>query len=463
MPRVREGNLQLAALITEASTTHAALARMVVRVASEVGAADLMQVGRSHISHWVGGSRPSGQAPEILREALSRLLGRVVTLTDVGLITPDPEDSQPPGWEVDTLAALADLGRQDVDPQRRKLLGAAAFSLAATRLPPAGWWAEMARQGPQRARGEGRGSRANVDNVREMTALFSRVDQRRGGGHARTAVSQYLASDVAAYLGLHYPSERDRRDMFTAASELAYLAGWMAFDNAEHSMAQRHFAISTKLAAEANDPAMAGHVLRAMAHQSLDLGHARRGLELATASVDGARYEQASNRERALLGVVQARAEAANGNRRAAVDALLRAEHDLAAADPGDDEPDRVFFFSEASLAHETAGTLRVLGDLKEAERQFKRSVKTRQAAAFTRTHAVTLGLLGSVQLMRGNVDEACATWDRSLNAMEGIRSGRTRQIATTIRASLAPLKNRSTTAAEIDERAATYLEDHPS
>jgi hypothetical protein len=300
-----------------------------------------------------------------------------------------------------------------VDPHRRRLLGAAAFSLAAARLPPAAWWLGMAAQGRRRARGAGRGSKENVETVREMTALFSRVDQRRGGGHARTAVAQYLASDVAEYLGLHYPSERDRQDMFTAASELAYLAGWMAFDNAEHSMAQRHFSISVKLAAEADDPAMAGHVLRAMAHQAMDLGHVRRGLELANASVDGDRYQQASNRERALLGVVYARAEAANGNRRAAIDGLLR--------------------------------------------------VKTRKAASFTRTHAVTLGYLGSVQLGQRNLDTACATWGRSLSAMEGIRSGRTRQVATKIRASLAALKHRSAMAAEIDARAATYLENHPA
>jgi hypothetical protein len=97
MPRVREGNSPLAALIAEAGVTHAGLARAFVRVAQEIGAADLLQVGRSHVSHWVAGSRPSGQAPEILCEALSRLLGRVVAPADVGLATPDVVDSQPPG------------------------------------------------------------------------------------------------------------------------------------------------------------------------------------------------------------------------------------------------------------------------------------------------------------------------------------------------------------------------------
>jgi hypothetical protein len=72
--------------------------------------------------------------------------------------------------------------------------------------------------------------------------LFSQIDQRLGGGHGRTAVVQYLTNEVTSYLNGSYASEAVRRDMFSAASELAYLAGWMAFDNDEHSPAQRYFA-----------------------------------------------------------------------------------------------------------------------------------------------------------------------------------------------------------------------------
>src|SRR5439155_5446370 len=217
------------------------------------------------------------------------------------------------------------------------------------------------------------------------------------GGHARTAAAQYLTSDVASYLNGTFRDEQVRRAMFSAASELAYLAGWMAFDNAEHPIAQRYFAVATKLAAEADDPPMAGHIMRAMAHQAIDLGHYRQGLDLATASMDGQRYRMASPRERSLLGVVHAKALGAAGHKQAAATALIKAEDDLAAARPGDDEPSRVFFFAEASLAHETACTLRDLGDLPGAVREFRRSVRTRKAAAFTRTHAVTLGYLGAV------------------------------------------------------------------
>jgi len=426
----------------------------------EAGAHEFAGVGRSHVSHWVGGSKPSGRAPMLLCEALSRCLGRVVTLDEIGLAGEATASRGTLDWGADTLIVLAELGRLDVDAERRRLLGAAAYSVAALALPDEQWWAQMADLGRRRGIAAGRRvGRGDVEAVRDMTSMFSRIDQRRGGGHARAAVVRYLTSDVASYLRGRFSDNRVRRDMFTAASELAYLSGWMAFDNAEHAAAQEFFTVAVKLAAEADDPPMAGHVLRAMAHQAVDLGHPRQALELATASTDGQRYALATPRERALLGVVHARALAAAGEKRTAAAALNRAEGDLAAAKPGDEEPSRVFFFGEASLAHETACTLRDTGDLAGAVHQFRRSVRTRKAATFTRTHAVTLGYLGAVQARQGNIEEACATWSRALDAMDGVRSGRTRLVAVDMRSILSPIRRRGIRAvAEVDARAASYL-----
>jgi hypothetical protein len=301
--------------------------------------------------------------------------------------------------------------------------------------------------------------RGDLEAVREMASLFSRIDQRRGGGHARTALVEYLTSDVANYLRGSYTDERVRKNMFSVASELAYLSGWMAFDNGEHSIAQHDFSIAVNLAAEADDPPMAGHILRAMAHQAVDLGHFRQGLDLAAASMDGPRYLRACPRERALLGVVYARALGAAGQASAAAEALIKAEADLAAATTGDDEPSRVFFFGDASLAHETARTLLDTGDLSGALTEFQRSARTRKATVFTRTHAVTLGYLGAVQARRGALDQACSTWSNALDAMDGIRSGRTRQAVLDMRAALSPFRHRGVPAAiELDARARAYL-----
>jgi hypothetical protein len=384
----------------------------------------------------------------ILCETLSRRLGRIVTPDEIGLTDESSSSPEALDWRVDTLVALTDLGRVDVDVERRRVLGAAAYSVAALALPGGSWWTQMAGRGSARsavgARSVGRG---DLEAVRDMVSIFSRVDQRRGGGHARTAVVQYLTSDVSSYLRGSFPDDQVRRLMFSAASELAYLSGWMAFDNSDHAIAQHYFAVAVKLAAEADDPPMAGHVLRAMAHQAVDLGHGQQALNLATASMEGQRHALASRRERALFGVVYARSLAATGQKRAAAAALIRAEDDLAAAKPDDGEPSRVFFFGEASLAHETACALRDTGDLSGAMREFRRSVRTRKATTFTRTHAVTLGYLGAVQARNGSLEEACDTWSGALDAMDGIRSV------------LAQFRRRGIrVVTDLDARAATYL-----
>ncbi|MGH3573847.1 MAG: hypothetical protein ACRDQV_19290, partial [Pseudonocardiaceae bacterium] len=119
----------------------------------------------------------------------------------------------------------------------------------------------------------------------------------------------------------------------------------------------------------------------------------------------------------------------------------------------------RVFFFGEASLAHETACTLRDTGDLSGALKEFRRSARTRKAKTFTRTHAVTIGYLGAVHLRRGEIDQACSTWSTALDAMDGIHSARARQIVVDMRAALSAFRRSGVPATvELDARACAYL-----
>jgi tetratricopeptide (TPR) repeat protein len=197
-----------------------------------------------------------------------------------------------------------------------------------------------------------------------------------------------------------------------------------------------------------------------MAHQAIDLGLNSQALRFSSISVDGWHYRRAVPRERALLGVVHARALVANGDNKAAARSLIQAENDLAAANQGDSEPDRVFFFQEASLAHETACALRDMGDVKGAIKQFKRSVEARRAATFTRTHSVTLGYLAETLALNGDLDEACVTWSKSLESMDGIRSGRARRVLETMSGALQSNKNLSNQhISELRERAAEMLD----
>ncbi|WP_327167680.1 tetratricopeptide repeat protein [Streptomyces subrutilus] len=383
-----------------------------------------------------------------------------MTLADIGLADIEDRDPRPPQWSADTLTTLVDLGSTDLDMDRRRVLAGSAYSIAGLAIPTTDWW----NKASDRARARTPVAThtvtvQDVESVREMTAFFSRRDQQRGGrGAGRTALVAYLRTDVAQYLAGRFPSEEVRRSMTSAAGELAYVAGWTAFDAGEHSVALHWFTLATQLAEEARDAPLAGHVLRAMAHQAVDLNQPSQAVRLSTASLAEGRYTHASWREKALIGVVHARTLAAERRRKEAATALLQAERDLGRAQAGDDEPSRVWFFGEASLAHETAAALRDLGDLKGAEAAFERSVRTR-ALPFARTHAVTLGYLGEVQARQGHLDAAITTWTKALDAMAGIQSARTRQAVESLRSTLSPIKGRGgRTAQELDQRAREFL-----
>ncbi|WP_406076128.1 Tat pathway signal protein [Streptomyces virginiae] len=456
----RTRNLRLEAAVHELGLPQERLAARFRAVAAENGATELAATNQSSITRWIAGTRPSGRAPSILAATLSQGLGRTVTLADIGLADIEDRDPRPPQWSADTLTTLVDLGSTDLDMDRRRVLAGSAYSIAGLAIPTTDWW----NKASDRARARTPVAThtvtvQDVESVREMTAFFSRRDQQRGGrGAGRTALVAYLRTDVAQYLAGRFPSEEVRRSMTSAAGELAYVAGWTAFDAGEHSVALHWFTLATQLAEEARDAPLAGHVLRAMAHQAVDLNQPAQAVRLSTASLADNRYTHASWREKALLGVVHARALAAERRRKEAATALLQAERDLGRAQAGDDEPSRVWFFGEASLAHETAAALRDLGDLKGAEAAFERSVRTR-ALPFARTHAVTLGYLGEVQARQGHLDAAITTWTKALDAMAGIQSARTRQAVESLRSTLSPIKGRGgRTAQELDQRAREFL-----
>ncbi|MFD0074563.1 Tat pathway signal protein [Streptomyces sp. NPDC127166] len=454
-------NDELAAVIAETGWSQPVVAAAVVRVAAEAGVDELLGVTRSHIAMWVAGTRPRGRAADVLRETLSRRLGRPLTLAEIGLARNVSDTVTGSEWDTDTLTTLVDLGRNSMDRERRRLLtGAAIYSVSGLVLPRDPWWDEA----PQRARSRAAGPHRRVGEtevraVREMTEFFARRDQRHGGVDGRTALYQYIVDDVARYVSGVFSSETSRRSLYSAAAEAVYVAGWMSFDASQHEPARRYFTLALKLAAEADDAPLAGHVLRAMAHQAIDLGHSRAALDLATASIERKRYDHATPRERALIGIVRARALAVDGQKRNAIAAIRQAETDLDQAAAGDSEPQRVWFFQEASLAHETARTLWALGDLSGALRQFRTSVRLRRADSFSRTHAVTLGYMGTVQAGQGNIDAACQTWSLALDAMDGVQSGRTREAVVTMRTTLSPFRNRGIpSVSQVDERARVAL-----
>jgi len=458
VPRApRQRNVALQRAIEDCNWTYDAFIAAAREVAREHGEGQSWT--RSHVSHWISGARPSGSTPAYLAEAVSRRLGYVIKPTDLGFLTDGSVDHKLDGldwWSSNATTDLVTVGRADLE--RRELALKALYSLAALAVPLDAWQ-EIADRGRRAVDGSATVGRGEVAAVREMLEVFSKADERFGGGHARPALVQYLTSDVAAYLRGTFTSEADRRAMFSAAAEMTYLAGWKAFDSSLHGLAQRYYVQSLRLANEADDRALAGFTLRAMAHQAVDLGHGPQALRLAESALDWSRG-QATPAAAALFTVLTARGHAATGAPRQTSTAIRTAESLLSNAKL-DGEPIwiQTSGFTDTSLASQAGQALRDLGDLAGAEAQFRRSIATRNADAHRRIHTLTLANIADVQSAQGHLREASENWNLALDYLPGIKSGRARDSVQNIRSRLSSLGPRLPAFMKrLDQRAAAIL-----
>lgn len=111
---------------------------------------------------------------------------------------------------------------------------------------------------------------------------------------SRSAVNNYLSSDVLPLL--HGSQYRDsvRPDLFAAVAELKQLAGWMAYDMGEADSGRRHLRNAMHLCKDVGDDALAGEMLAGMSHQAAFLRSATLATDLARAAKDNAKRGGAS-------------------------------------------------------------------------------------------------------------------------------------------------------------------------
>lgn len=413
---------------------------------------------RSHVAKWLAGVQPSGRTPEVIAETFSRRLGYLVEPADLGFDASSGSNghlNDNDWWRRDPVADLVAIGRPDL--QRRSLGATVLYSLAALTVPLEAWQ-EIAERGHRARRSGGLYGQGEVESVRDMIAAFSRADERFGGGTGRSAAIAYLSTDVAAYLRGSFRSDVVRDRMFSAAAEFAYSVGWKAFDSSEHGLAQAFYLRALRLANYAGDGALGGFILRAMAHQAIDLGHGAFGLRLAESSLEWSRLN-GTPAASALFTVVKARGHAAQGQRRAAVATMIQAEALLSSVD-WSVEPIWIhrMGFGESSLANQTAQSLRDLGDTREAERQFRRSVATRDAGAHRRIHALTLANLADIEFTRGELAGACRHWSRALDGMTGLQSARAVEAMRNMRRRVSTLGQRTPAEAKVVEQRAVAM-----
>ncbi|MEU7480525.1 hypothetical protein AB0A63_31420 [Lentzea sp. NPDC042327] len=453
----RQPNRRLKNLIDEAEMTYQAVATAVRAVAAEGGVS--LRTNKSAVEHWVSGSVPAADTGRFLTAVLSRRLGRLLRPSDLGLAADDePDDDASVGLALsgDPLTTLQSIWRYELD--RRRFLLKSAYSVAAAVLP-----LDHLRDAATRATAAARTGHtigmAEVQAVRDMISAMTDLDERHGGRFGRTALIAYLRDDVAPLCRGRFRTDEVRRQMLSAASRGVHLLGWKHYDAGQHGLAQRYYLQSYALAHESELTGHAGFVLRTMAMQGLRLHRPEHCLDLAETGLTMAKGKVDFPTE-ALFRVVHAHTLAKAGHPQRALDETRRARA-LLAADPGDEPPfwaltwgpARASVFSRTARVHET------LGDHHAAAEQYARAASARPRGNYARVVVLDLANAAEQQLKRGGVEQACATWMKALDHLDGVHSVRTRKAVLGMRADIARYRARGLRCAvELDDRARDLL-----
>jgi hypothetical protein len=384
---------------------------------------------------------PKEAVRPLILEALGRKLQRPVTHAEAGLPAPVTEE------RTDVVEGLLDLGRQDMDPSRRNVIGAGVklFSVA---LAIPGWQDVVGRMEAVRTGRMQRIGMAEVDSVAAMTDRLSDLDDQFGGRYARPMAAAFMVNVVAPYLKADASTEV-RKAMTSAASWLCYLAGWMAVDEGLHGTAQKYYVKGLEFAGASEDHSTYCHILRGMSVQTVDLGHGPSAVSLANAATEAA--PAAEPRMTAFMAGQQAHSYAVAGDRRNALQCLRVAEDAMSRA-----ESRNVAFggYNPATLAYHTAQVRYELGDISGSIDSLKLHFRLRDPGGeSSRSELRFNSLLAERQLEIGYLDAACATWTHVIDNYPSMNSDkvdkRIREMAKLIRPHL---KNSS--ARELYERA---------
>lgn len=455
-PRAR--NSALIESLPEAQLTYEQLATDVRAIATEAG--DSLRTSRSAVANWVAGRLPEPRAASYIAEALGRRLGSQLRPEDLGFVTPETDQSQAAlGAHLgpDPVDVLRRIGEADI--HRRRFLTNAVYSIVAAGLPLS---LDQAAEYRARAAGGNRAGRAELEALRDMTTMFTALDERHGGQHGRSAVVQYLRSDVADLCRATFAAEDEHREALSLAANLVYLCGWKAYDASEHGLAQRYYLQGLALTREAGNDLHTAWMMRIMAHNGMDLRRPQHTLNLAEAALDRVRGRVSPVTE-ALFAVTRARA-LATAKRGPEATAQIRRAQDLALTGDPTDVPFWAALWGapRATVSSHTAKTFEALGDHAHAEQHYGASARARPAGGHQRITALDLAAQGREQAAQGHLEAACSTWSQSLDMFGGVRSSRAAKQISGMRRQLGAFERRGVKAArDLDERARSWQAAH--
>lgn len=274
-----------------------------------------------------------------------------------------------------------------------------------------------------------------VDVVREATQAFRQIDNRFGGGHARSAVASFLGSEIEGALSDGRFARGARSGYERAAAELFQLAGWMAYDVGDERQGRSRLRQALELATSAGDESLTAEMLAAMSHQAVSSRRSDEAIDLALAARRAA-HRSGAPALQAESAALEARGLALAGDARGCIAALGRAERVFGSATPAN-TPQWLRYFDRAYLSATFAHALRDLGRPLDAERFARDSLL--MSEGYDRGRLFNTALLASILADCGRVDESVAAARQALDMAGGVRSVRAQGYLRDIATRLAP------------------------
>jgi tetratricopeptide (TPR) repeat protein len=259
-----------------------------------------------------------------------------------------------------------------------------------------------------------------AERIRAFTRPLADLDFQYGGGRVRRMLLFYFRNEIVPLLRKPYPTST-RREIFSAAAEVAQLLGWSAYDAGRHGAAQRYYTQGLRLTQEAEDPVLGAYLLSDLSHQANYLGRFSEALQFARAAQTSA-AGKASHTVNAMFLSMEARALASSGDSRACMQALRRAEDAFNQRDASKD-PTWISYFDELELAGEAAHCFRDLGHPRETQLFAAQAMDP--IATPPRTQAFISMVTAAGAFKAGNLDEALSLATAAIDLTGSLESSR--------------------------------------
>ncbi|MBB5108111.1 hypothetical protein [Streptomyces spectabilis] len=248
-----------------------------------------------------------------------------------------------------------------------------------------------------------------------------------GGGHGHRALRHYFRHEVLPLLSASY-SERVGTALYSAASEVAQLLAWTAYDAGNHRLAHHYLTSTLRLSQVNGDRMFGARILTNLSHQANYLGTHAQAIQLARASVEGGKG-QSTPRALAIFTAHEARALANAGDARGAGRAMNEAERHFERADTAED-PDWLHYVDAAEIHGEICHCLRDLKQCREALDHAQRAVDSTDPQ-YARTLGFCRMVLAQSQLMSGELEAAITTASLAVEAGDTLQSSRFQRYVT--------------------------------